>query len=761
MMKRLGILLGFLFLVSFVFGQVTVTGTITFEEIEEPVIGASIVVEGDEGIGTISDFDGTFELSVDSLPIALKVSYTGYNTELFLVSDNTPADIILKETDGIVFWCTFGGYVTDHRLVHSANYNKLEIEELKIGNSSTVLSAMNTTPGVHIHSGALNTNRITIRGIGNRSPFSTTKLRAYLDEIPLTSGVGETTIEDIDMDMLDYITIVKGPNTSNYGSGLGGSIIMKTDHNTKDYASTAFEAGSYGYYRTSNAINLTTQKATFRANYNFTHHDGYRDNNEYNRHNFSLLNKTDYSDKGKLTFLLNYTDLKAFIPSSLNEEDYLNEPSKAAFTWNKVKGFEDYNKIQIGASHNYEWNSNLSNTSSIFGTFFDSYESRPFNILSENSTALGARTRFNYNFDLFRKNHLFNFGAEYFNEKYDWQTYKTIDGILGEHLSDNIETRQYFNIFSELDLELYENLTLETGINFNSTRYNLQDFFFLDSTDISGKYKFNLMVSPRIGINYYWSGPGLSFFANVSHGFSPPSLEETLTPDGAINPNIRPEQGWNYEIGSRGNLYNGFKYSVSFYYMDVKDLLVAKRLELDQYIGINAGRTSHLGLELDLNYSHRFENWTLDPFLNYNFAHYTFNEFIDEDNDYSGNELTGNIPHKINSGIKIDSKIGLYGNVIYQFVDRMPMRDDNSIYSDSYQTVDMKIGFEKWFKKSRNNKKQEFQLDVYAGIKNLANEKYASQILINAGSFGGNAPRYYYPGLPRNYYAGVSLKYHW
>ena len=57
------------------------------------------------------------------------------------------------------------------------------------------------------------------------------------------------------------------------------------------------------------------------------------------------------------------------------------------------------------------------------------------------------------------------------------------------------------------------------------------------------------------------------------------------------------------------------------------------------------------------------------------------------------------------------------------------------------------------------NIKSKFLLELYGGINNAFDEKYASMILINAGSFGGRAPRYFYPGLPRNYYGGISLKY--
>jgi iron complex outermembrane receptor protein len=54
-----------------------------------------------------------------------------------------------------------------------------------------------------------------------------------------------------------------------------------------------------------------------------------------------------------------------------------------------------------------------------------------------------------------------------------------------------------------------------------------------------------------------------------------------------------------------------------------------------------------------------------------------------------------------------------------------------------------------------------WDLDLYFGINNLFDTTYASMILINAGSFGGSQPRYYYPGLPRNIFGGVKINYRW
>ena len=160
----------------------------------------------------------------------------------------------------------------------------------------------------------------------------------------------------------------------------------------------------------------------------------------------------------------------------------------------------------------------------------------------------------------------------------------------------------------------------------------------------------------------------------------------------------------------------------------------------------------HNGFEAELRYFQNLGEIDLNFWGNYSFSDYTFDDFVDGEDDYSGNKLTGTAPHIFSLGVNSKLPLGFYANLNYQFVDAMPMRDDNSIFSESWQVVNAKIGWQKTFAENWN-------LEVFAGMNNVLDEKYASMILINAGSFGGNAPRYYYPGLPRNYYGGMNLKY--
>ncbi|MFY7728738.1 MAG: TonB-dependent receptor plug domain-containing protein, partial [Flavobacterium sp.] len=97
------------------------------------------------------------------------------------------------------------------------------LTNLQRNNNTDIAPLLNTLPGVQMQSGALNTNRISIRGIGARTTYGTNKIRAFYGNIPLTTGDSETTIEDIDLEAIQKVEVIKGPFSSIYGAGLGGA----------------------------------------------------------------------------------------------------------------------------------------------------------------------------------------------------------------------------------------------------------------------------------------------------------------------------------------------------------------------------------------------------------------------------------------------------------------------------------------------------------------------------------------------------------
>ncbi|MBL7790998.1 MAG: carboxypeptidase-like regulatory domain-containing protein, partial [Saprospiraceae bacterium] len=63
-------------LCQFAIAQRTITGKVTDESTKEPLIGANILVVG-TSTGTITDFDGSYSLTLPSGAAELDFSYTG------------------------------------------------------------------------------------------------------------------------------------------------------------------------------------------------------------------------------------------------------------------------------------------------------------------------------------------------------------------------------------------------------------------------------------------------------------------------------------------------------------------------------------------------------------------------------------------------------------------------------------------------------------------------------------------------------------
>ena len=641
----------------------------------------------------------------------------------------------------------------------------LSQKEISRGNDISIAQVLNRAPGIFMQSGALNTNRLTIRGIGSRTLYGTSKIRAYFKDIPLTNGSGETTIEDFELASISRIEVVKGAPSSVYGAGLGGVIHLTPKNATLNETSvhSQLTLGSFGLLKSKLNFNHGSANNSYRGVYSNTYLDGYRDNNQYNRQTFTLATNHYVDAKNELSIVASYVDLKAFIPSSVNESTFLNSPTDAAFTWGKSKGFEKSKRGLLGVTWSHDYHQKLKQITSVFGSFREGYEPRPFNVLEEHTMAYGMRSRLLGTVQMFENPLNFTVGGDYFKDHYRSQTFQNLyedfpDGIgsvKGASLSDFNEDRSYYNVFLVTNYELSKKTSVEFGLNYNQTIYNLKDNFIAseENPDQSGAYRFRGILSPKMGVSFLASNE-ISLYSTVSHGFSPISLAETLLPNGQINTNLKPETGWNYEVGTRGNLFqNKLQFNVALYRLDIRNLVVSRRIANDQYIGINAGQTRHDGFEIGLNYSWvDTKQFVLNTFINGTLNHFKFKQFIDGDDDFSRNDLTGVPSELVNAGIDFTTEFGVYGSLNYQQVGSQPMSDSNQLYSDSYDLTNLKIGYS-------TDILEQLKMNLFVGVDNVFGESYASQILINARGFGGNAPRYYYPGAPVNYYTGIAINY--
>ena len=440
------------------------------------------------------------------------------------------------------------GIIAKKRKQVSENVEVLSKETIYNNDGFQYQTVLNQIPGVFMQNGVLNTNRITIRGIGARSPFATTSIRTYFGDIPLTDGNGISAIEDLEFATLQAIEVHKGPAASSFGVGLGGAIILQPNFGEYNNLETSIQTthGSFGLLRNVASVQYGNNKMKSNYVYSNTHSDGYRENNEYDRQTFTALVHWDISDKDKLQVTGNFTDLKAYIPSSLNYDDYITSPEKAAFTWGASQGNEDFQSYLAGITWQHLFKKDLELKTSTFGSFKKNYESRPFNILDEDSKIFGARTQ------LSKKGKQFSWGVggEYF---YDNNSNKTLENlysasnpgsVAGEILTNFNEFRSYYNLFLELEFKVNKQFLINSGFNLNKTQYNIKN----QTVNNSESFGFNPVFSPKLGF-VYLANSVLKFRGNVAHGFANPTSEETLLPDGIFNPDLNAEKGWNLEFG--------------------------------------------------------------------------------------------------------------------------------------------------------------------------------------------------------------------
>lgn len=379
-------------------------------------------------------------------------------------------------------------------------------------------------PGIQMQSGALNTARLTIRGIGSRTPYASNRIKAFFDDIPLTSGDGATIVEDLEMSQIGQIEIIKGPSSALYGPGLGGVIAIESLKPQNGWqASAQAEAGSFDLQKLGGSLSYRQSDNYLKAALTNTRTDGHRENNQYQRTNLLLQGGLTHK-KHQLSVLANYIDLKAHIPSSINYETYTNAPHKAAANWLAIKGYQEYQKWQSGLTVKSQISTYLDHKIIVYGLVNKAYEPRPFNILDEGTQTIGLKENLTY-----QKDHIaLSLGYELFNEGYQWKIFEINDGQQGPLLSNNQEQRFFYNIQAHAEVDLGTSTVVSAGLNLHQLQYRTQD---IESDQSEEKHNYRVVVSPRIGINQR-VGTHMYLYAAAGHGFSAPSPEEASCPMG-------------------------------------------------------------------------------------------------------------------------------------------------------------------------------------------------------------------------------------
>ena len=148
--KWKGILFALLWTVSLgAFAQtITVRGTV-MDDTGLTVIGASVVVENNHTIGTITDIDGKYVLENVPSQGKLTFSYMGMQTQTVAVAGRTTIDVTMKSDDKVLDEVVVVGYGVQKKANLTGSVASLQAEALEARPVASVSAALaGTMPGV-------------------------------------------------------------------------------------------------------------------------------------------------------------------------------------------------------------------------------------------------------------------------------------------------------------------------------------------------------------------------------------------------------------------------------------------------------------------------------------------------------------------------------------------------------------------------------------------------------------------------------------
>ena len=333
-MKRLSLILASLFLyVGLALAQTKVTGTVISQEDGEPIIGASVVVQGSK-TGVVTDMNGQFSLSVPEGK-KIVISYIGMKTQT-LNAQNGMRVALVSDGQSLDEVVVTGMQKMDKRMFTGATA-KISAEKAKIDGVADISRSLEgRVAGVSVQnvSGTFGTApKIRVRGAtsiyGSSKPLWVVdgvimEDVAEVDADDLSSGNAETLISSaiagLNADDIESFQILKdGSATSIYGArAMAGVIVVTT------------KKGKAGSNKISYTGEFTMRLKPSYANYNIMNSQEqmsvYREMERAGYLNFSdVYRASDSGVYGKMYHLINTYDPKTGTFALANTEEAKNQ----------------------------------------------------------------------------------------------------------------------------------------------------------------------------------------------------------------------------------------------------------------------------------------------------------------------------------------------------------------------------------------------------------------------------------------------------
>jgi vitamin B12 transporter len=467
---------------------------------------------------------------------------------------------------------------------------------------------------------------VMIRGMQSSS---TTQDKARVLILVNGRRTGVNDVNQIPVDNVDRIEIIRGPSAVQYGtSALGGVINVITKRGRKDSLNFSLETGigSFGLNKDVMTFNGGYQNFDFSGSFSFTERDSMTVSEKVGglKFPYTSFEKTSvmldlgytFNDRHRVGFNYSYYVSESNWPS-MGYRDYINLMASGVIqNLDDDKGFIRHEIKTIGLTYDgstadgtFDWS--LSFSKSLFR--------RPSHTVSINNPIFPEPFQTNFtNQDITSWNASAGYNSRYVDVDLGMDFVKhSVEGMYdGSSVTKNLG----FYMSSKIKL-LDDSLFFSFGGRYDHFTFDNRDPAFSDKPSRSKNF-----FSPSVGVSYLpfdW----LKLRANYSQGMRMPSAYEI---SGAIagpytyhpNPDLQPEESKTYEIGIDVD-YSFFTASLTYFHTDWKNKITTEpfpgypeyrhiNIKDSVLAGYEFAASADLGQAFDIGFEIR-------PYINYTY----------------------------------------------------------------------------------------------------------------------------------------------
>lgn len=214
----------------------TVTGVVTSQSDQLPVIGATVMIDGTT-TGTATDFDGKFTIDAKDTDV-LVFSYVGMNTEKVKVGSQSVINVVLKENSQVLdeVVVTAMGQTQEKKKLNFA-VQSLDADDVTAGQSANFANSLQgKVAGLQVSTGGSSPNsdtQVVIRAISSVNTAQSNEPLVIVDGMPIR-GSGSS-LGDLNPNDIENMSVLKGAAASAlYGQEAANGVIMITTKKGKE-----------------------------------------------------------------------------------------------------------------------------------------------------------------------------------------------------------------------------------------------------------------------------------------------------------------------------------------------------------------------------------------------------------------------------------------------------------------------------------------------------------------------------------------------